>query len=225
MAAGIAVVLVDRGVPATVPHTSFVSTDDGVIGRLTALWLAETLGGQGAVLMLPGHAEAEPAQTAAGGGAGRCSRAFPALQSAGVEWTGWQPGDGAADRAASSWRSRGRRLPGSGAIAGCRAWDRCRPSSRAACRAGAFRRIPGGDLNLAYKLAIRHGVELAAVDYPPAMGLRAMEVLHAALRGEWVPSAGRCRLGSHPDQGGGDAFGAAGPLGARIMCAGICPMI
>ena len=36
-------------------------------------------------------------------------------------------------------------------------------------------------------LAIRHQVPLAAVDYPPAMGIRALEVLYSALRGQWVP--------------------------------------
>jgi len=45
----------------------------------------------------------------------------------------------------------------------------------------------GGDLNLAYKLAIRHRVPLAAVDYPPAMGLRSVELLLDLLRGRPVP--------------------------------------
>jgi ABC-type sugar transport system substrate-binding protein len=45
----------------------------------------------------------------------------------------------------------------------------------------------GGDLNLAYKLAVQRRVKLASVDYPPAMGIRAFDLLLASLRGEWVP--------------------------------------
>ena len=54
-------------------------------------------------------------------------------------------------------------------------------------RAGEIPPHTGGDLNLAYKLAIRHRVPLAAMDYPPAMGAVAVETLHATLRGDWVP--------------------------------------
>jgi ribose transport system substrate-binding protein len=54
-------------------------------------------------------------------------------------------------------------------------------------RSGAIPPHTGGDLNLAYKLAIRHGVSQAAVDYPPAMGLRAVEALLDVLRGRPVP--------------------------------------
>ncbi len=63
-------------------------------------------------------------------------------------------------------------------------------SLRAYVAAGRSGEIPphtGGDLNLAYKLAIRHSVPQAAVDYPPAMGLRAVEALLDVLRGRPVP--------------------------------------
>ena len=45
----------------------------------------------------------------------------------------------------------------------------------------------GGDLNYVYKLALRYAIPLASRDYPPAMGLKAIEVLLACLQGRSVP--------------------------------------
>ena len=55
---------------------------------------------------------------------------------------------------------------------------------------GRHGKIPphtGGDLNLTYKLAVRHRIPQAAVNYPPSMGIRAVEVLLDVLRGRSVP--------------------------------------
>jgi ribose transport system substrate-binding protein len=56
-------------------------------------------------------------------------------------------------------------------------------------RAGEIPPHTGGELNLAYKLAIRSRTPLAAVDFPPSMGIKALEVLLAALRGSWTPTS------------------------------------
>ena len=83
---GLPVVLVDRGVSPAVPHTSFVTTSDHVIGSTTALWLAETLKGAGNILMLPGHPDAEPSQRRRIA-AETMFRSFPGIRVLGVRWT------------------------------------------------------------------------------------------------------------------------------------------
>ena len=58
-------------------------------------------------------------------------------------------------------------------------------------RAGEIPPHTGGDLNLAYKLATKWKIPLAAVDFPPSMGIKALEILLGALRGAWTPSSVR----------------------------------
>lgn len=185
MASGIPVVLVDRGVSDHIPRTSFVCADDAGIGRLSAIWLGERLNGQGSILMLPGHSEAEPARRRLAAALSAFAN-FPGIEILPVEWTGWdrqrareivsdhllQP----ATSISGVWCDSG--LQGVGSMQAFNDFGTPR---------GEFPPHTGGDLNFAYKLAIRHQVPLAAVDYPAAMGFRAMGILHAALEGHWVP--------------------------------------
>uniref|UniRef100_UPI0031D30CB6 helix-turn-helix domain-containing protein n=1 Tax=Inquilinus sp. TaxID=1932117 RepID=UPI0031D30CB6 len=56
--------------------------------------------------------------------------------------------------------------------------------------AGYDGRVPphtGGDQNAVYQLAILHGVKLAAMDFPPAMGIRAVEAALDILAGRTLP--------------------------------------
>jgi ribose transport system substrate-binding protein len=181
---GVPVVLVDRGRPDIVPHACFVTCDDYAIGDITARWMAERLRGRGSIILLPGLRQAEPAQRRLDGARAVFAR-YPGLRVADICWTGWQ-------------EERGREIvaaklaDGREAINGvwCDSGLQAVGSLRAYVAAGKSGAIPphtGGDLNLAYKLAIRHGVPQAAVDYPPAMGLRAVEALLDVLRGRPVP--------------------------------------
>ena len=185
MAADVPVVLVDRGVAPDVPHTSFVTTDDAAIGRLTALWLAERLSGKGAVLLLPGEAAAEPAQLRLEA-ARQVFEGFPGIHILGIEWTGWHRDTAYAivNAAIARW---GDQIAGVWCDSGLQGVGSLEAFIDAGRAPGTIPPHTGGDLNLAYKLAIRHQVPLAAVDYPPAMGIRALEVLYSALRGQWVP--------------------------------------
>jgi len=185
MAAGIPVVLVDRGVSDHIPRTSLVCADDAGIGRLSALWLGERLNGQGTILMLPGHSEAEPARKRLAAALSMFTN-FPELKILPVEWTGWdrqRAREIVSDHLlqprisiSGVWCDSG--LQGVGSMQAFNDFGTVR---------GEFPPHTGGDLNFAYKLAIRHQVPLAAVDYPAAMGFRAMGILHAALQGQWVP--------------------------------------
>ena len=187
MARGIAVVLVDRGVDPSVPRTSFVTTDDGAIGRLTALWLAERLRGKGSILLLPGDSAAEPARMRLAA-AQAVFAGFPGIEVLATRWTGWRREVGreimrdAIDRWGSNisgvWCDSG--LQGAGSL---------QAFSDAHFRAGEIPPHTGGDLNLAYKLALRSETPLAAVDYPPSMGIKALEVLLTSLQGCWTPSS------------------------------------
>jgi ribose transport system substrate-binding protein len=181
---GVPTVVVDRGRTEILPHVSFVTCDDRMIGDITARWLAERLKGRGSLLLLPGLAEAEPARRRLEGAMSVFAR-YPSLRILDVYWTGWRHERGR-EIVAAKLAERGEPIDGVWCDSGLQAVG----SLRAYLEAGLGGAIPphtGGDLNLAYKLAIRHGIAQAAVDYPPAMGLRSVEVLLGVLRGRSVP--------------------------------------
>lgn len=176
---GVPVVMVDRGDEAA-PHASFVTCDDEVIGRVTAIWLAEKLDGRGDVLLLPGLQAAAPARARLSA-ALQALRDFPQIRILDICWSDWRQDLGRA--IVEAVLARGAKIDGVWCDSGLQAVGSLKAFI------AAERRIPphtGGDLNLAYKLAIRHGAPLAAVDYPPAMGLKAVETLLDFLRGRSV---------------------------------------
>jgi ribose transport system substrate-binding protein len=187
MARGIAVVFVDRGVEPDVPRTSFVSADDATIGGLTALWLAEKLGGAGSILLLPGDGAAKPAQLRLAAARSIFS-AFGGINVLAVEWTGWRQESGRRIMRAALERW-GAKIDGVWCDSGLQGAGSMQAFIDAGYRAGDIPPHTGGDLNLAYKLAIRWRTPLAAVDYPPSMGIKALEVLLAAMRGAWTPAS------------------------------------
>jgi ribose transport system substrate-binding protein len=181
---GVPVVLVDRGRPDILPHACFVTCDDYAIGDITARWMAERLRGRGSIVLLPGLFQADPAQRRLDGARAIFAR-YPGLRVADICWTGWQEEIGREIIAAKLADGR-ETIDGVWCDSGLQAVGSLR-AYVAAGRSGAIPPHTGGDLNLAYKLAIRHGVPQAAVDYPPAMGLRAVEALLDVLRGRPVP--------------------------------------
>lgn len=179
---GVPSVFVDRRPSGDLSAAPFITCDDAVIGRVTGLWVAEYLEGRGRVMLLPGLASAEPAQIRLGGARAALS-AFPGIEILGVHWTGWQPRIGREVMRATLAQH-------GGAISAvwCDSGLQAVGSLKAfIARGGPIPPHTGGDLNLAYKLALRHHVPLAAMDYPPAMGLKSVEVLLDMLRGRAVP--------------------------------------
>jgi ribose transport system substrate-binding protein len=187
MARGVAVVLVDRGVAPDVPRTSFVTADDATIGRLTAVWLAERLDGKGSILLLPGDGTAEPAQIRLAAAQSVFSR-FGGINVLATQWSGWhrETGREIVRAALERWGSE---IAGVWCDSGLQGAGSLQAFIEAGHRAGEIPPHTGGDLNLAYKLAIRWRTPLAAVDFPPSMGIKALEVLLASLRGSWTPSS------------------------------------
>ena len=181
---GIPVVLVDRGRPDILPHVCFVTCDDYAIGDITARWMAERLRGRGSIVLLPGLFQADPAQRRLEGARAVFAR-YPGLRVADICWTGWQEEIGR-EIIAAKLAEGGKTINGVWCDSGLQAVGSLR-AYIAEGRSGAIPPHTGGDINLAYKLAIRHGVPQAAVDYPPAMGLRAVEALLDVLQGRPVP--------------------------------------
>jgi ribose transport system substrate-binding protein len=187
MARGIAVVLVDRGVEPDVPRTSFVTADDAAIGRLTALWLAERLEGKGAIVLLAGDCTAEPARMRLAAAQSVFSR-FDSIHVLATQWTGWRRETGR-DVVRAALQRWGSAIAGVWCDSGLQGAGSLQAFIDAGYRAGEIPPHTGGELNLAYKLAIRSRTPLAAVDFPPSMGIKALEVLLAALRGSWTPTS------------------------------------
>ncbi len=185
MQRGVEVVMLDRGISDAAP-TSIVCGSDRALGRITAQWLAETLHGQGGVLLLPGAEGAEPAQQRFAA-ARAMFASFPEIRVLDTAWTGWQRERGY--RLASEAIKRfGSEISGVWCDSGLQGVGSMTAFIKSGWRNGSIPPHTGGDLNLAYKLAIKHQIRLAAVDYPPAMGSKAVEVLIEVLDGRYVPA-------------------------------------
>ena len=175
------VVAVDRRPSSPSGWLTFVTASDDTIGRTSATWLAEYLGGTGRIWMLSGLADSSPAIR-------RRSAALSALEDhpgieiAALRDTGWTTAGGynaAQDLLAETgppdgvWSDSG--LQGVGAL-------------RYLTEAGVS--LPphtGGDINGMYKSALNARIPLAALDYPAAMGARAVDAALDLLEGRAVP--------------------------------------
>jgi ABC-type sugar transport system substrate-binding protein len=183
-AAGLPVIMVDRLLGDASHSLVQVVGPDTAIGRLPAQWLVETLGGRGAVVMMVGDPEIGPLLRRA-----RAAREVFALapgirilDTVHTEMTvaaGRRAMAGLIERWGDAidgvWCDSG--LHGAGSI---QAW----------VDAGRDGRVPphtGGDQNAVYQLAILHGVKLAAMDFPPAMGIRSVEVGLDIMAGRTLP--------------------------------------
>ena len=182
---GIPVVLVDREVPSKENYITFVTASDQALGRISAQWLAEKLKFKGKIVMLGGLAGASPAENRIKA-AREVFDQFPGLEVLETQYTSWSPANGKTimsaliqkygDAIAGVWADSG--LQGSGSI-------------EAFVAAGYDNgRIPphtGGDFNAMYQLAVKHAVPMVGIDYPPAMGARAFDVLFDVLDGKGIP--------------------------------------
>lgn len=178
------VVLVDRPVAAEVAVSATVTGDDHALGTTTALWLAETLKGNGRILLLPGRQDAEPARRRLAA-AEAVFASFAGIERVGTAWSDWRRDR--AFEAVSAVLAQDVALAGVWSDSGLQGAGSLQAFLAAGYRQGEIPPHTGGDLNLAYKLALRNRVRLAGVDYPPQMGARAMGLLHDLLRGRWVP--------------------------------------
>ena len=179
---GIPVVAVDRRPRNPSSLVSFVTASDRRIGRISALWLAERLKGAGRVWMLSGLEGASPAmrrQSAALSGFSE----FSGIRIEAVTYTDWTEEGG---------RKAIQRLIDQGSAAPDGIWCDSGLQGVGSLRFFIENDLPvpahtGGDLNRMYKLALHHKVPFVALDYPAAMGARAVEVALDVLSGKPVP--------------------------------------
>jgi ABC-type sugar transport system substrate-binding protein len=179
---GLPIVAVDRRPSDPSCLVSFVTASDSRMGRISALWLVERLKLGSKVWMLSGVEGASPAIR-------RQAAALAVLSSApnvivevvaSTDWTA-EGGYSAVDRLLEQtghapdavWCDSG--LQGVGSV------------RRFLELGGPIPTHTGGDLNGMYKLALHNRLPFVAVDYPAAMGGRAVEIALDVLSGSTVP--------------------------------------
>lgn len=179
---GLPIVAVDRRPNDRSSLTSFVTASDHRIGRISALWLAEHLSGQGRVWLLSGLEGASPAIRRQQAALAVLSQ-FPGIQVEFVSHTNWTPEGG--------YRTVGRLLDDTGRAPDgvwCDSGLQGVGSVRQFLDRGL--EVPahtGGDLNEMYKLCLEQKVPMVALDYPASMGARALETALDVLSGQPVP--------------------------------------
>ena len=180
--AGLPIVAVDRRPNDRSSLVSFVTASDHRIGRISALWLAEHLGGRGRVWMLSGLEGASPAlrrQQAALA----VFADFPGIKVENVSYTDWTEEGGAEavrrvlaetlDPPDGVWCDSG--LQGVGSV------------RHFLSLGGPVPAHTGGDVNEMYRLCLREKVPMVALDYPASMGARALALALEVLSGATVP--------------------------------------
>lgn len=181
VAGGFPVVAVDRRPAENESFVSFVTASDAHIGHLSALWLAEHIGEYGRVWILSGADRASPALRRQSAALKTFSK-FPGISIEAAVFTGWTE-TGGRDAIRSLYAQFGSAPDG--------VW--CDSGLQGVGSIQSFvdleENVPphtGGDLNKMYKLAIDRRVPFVALDYPAAMGARAVETLLDVLAGDPV---------------------------------------
>lgn len=182
---GIPVVLVDREVPTKENYVSFVTASDQALGRISAQWLVEKLNFEGKVVMLGGLAGASPAEN-------RILAALevfdqhPGIEVLETQYTSWSPANGKTIMSALI-QKYGTDISGVWADSGLQGSGSIEAFIAAGYEAGSIPPHTGGDFNAMYQLSVNHDVPMIGVDYPPAMGAKAFDVLFDVLDGKGIP--------------------------------------
>ncbi|MBY6116931.1 substrate-binding domain-containing protein [Mameliella alba] len=179
---GLPIVAVDRRPNERGSLVSFVTASDHRIGRTSALWIAERLGGQGTVWMLSGLEGASPVLRRQQAALAIFSE-FPGIRVENVSYTNWTEDGGHA--AAAKLLAEAGQPPDA-------VWCDSGLQGVGSVRLFLEEGLPvplhtGGDLNRMYKLCLHNKVPMAALDYPASMGARAIEVAIDVLCGVPVP--------------------------------------
>ncbi len=186
MSSGVPVVSVVRRVKSDSAFVSFVTASDTALARLSAQWLAETLHGEGRIVILPGQAGASPAEFRL-----RAAREVfaqhPGIEILDVQYTDWSPAKGKEIMSALI-QAHGGEIDGVWSDSGLQGAG----SVEAFLNAGvASEDIPphtGGDLNYMYQLAHEHGFPFCGIDYTAAIGIDGVRIALDVLEGKPVPT-------------------------------------
>ncbi len=179
---GLPIVAVDRRPRDASCLVSFVTASDWTIGHVSALWLAEHLGGRGRLWLLSGLEGTSPAIRRQSAALETFSE-FPGITVEAVTYTGWTE-EGGHEAAARLSAQTSRPPDGVWCDSGLQGVGSLRYFLE---KGPAVPAHTGGDLNRMYKLALHHHLPMAAVDYPAAMGARGLETAMDILNGRPVP--------------------------------------
>ena len=185
MRQGIPVVSVARRPKSDGSFVSFVTASDQALARISATWLAETLGGKGNIVLLPGLAGASPAEMRLQA-AKEVFGQYPDLKILDTQYTGWSPANGKRLMAAAVQR-HGKTINGVWADSGLQGSGAVEALLGAGYAPNELPPITGGDLNRMYKLAVEHKFPFCGIDYTPSIGIAAMDVVLDVLAGKSVP--------------------------------------
>ncbi|MEO0427856.1 MAG: substrate-binding domain-containing protein [Pseudomonadota bacterium] len=184
MRRGVPVVTVARRVETEDNFVSFVTASGTALARMSATWMAETLGGEGRIVLLPGKAGASPAEMRLQA-AKEVFPQFPGIEVVDTQYTGWSPANGRQIMAAVIQRESAENIDVVWADSGLQG------SVEAFIGAGLTGAdIPphtGGDLNGIYQLANEHGFPFAGINYTPSIGAAAVNLAIDVLEGTPVP--------------------------------------
>jgi ribose transport system substrate-binding protein len=179
---GLPIVAVDRRPKDPSSLISFVTASDSRIGRMTAQWMVERLKPGSRIWMLSGIEGASPAIRRQSAALTVFSNSLGVIVEA-VASTDWTEAGGykAVDRLLE--QSDGRLPDGVWCDSGLQGVGSLR---RLLTLGGTIPPHTGGDLNGMYKLVLHHKLPFVAIDYPAAMGARAIEVALDILSGRPV---------------------------------------
>lgn len=184
MRRGTPVVMVDRRVTSE-NFTSFVTASDYALGRFTAQWLVEKMGGEGDVVLLSGIAGASPAELRMSA-ANEVFNQYPGINILDVQYTDWSPAKGKQVTSALIQRF-GEDIDGVWADSGLQGSGAIEAFVDAGYEDGTIPPVTCGDLNGCVKLAVEHDVPAMSFDYPPSMGAASVQVALDVLAGKTVP--------------------------------------
>jgi ribose transport system substrate-binding protein len=187
MKQGIPVVTVARRPKSDSSFVSFVTASDHALARLSAIWLAEKLGGQGNVVLLPGLAGASPAEMRLRA-AKEVFAQYPDVKILDTQYTGWSPANGKKIMAAEI-QKHGKSITGVWADSGLQGSGAVEAFLAAGWAGKDVPPITGGDMNRMYKLAYENKFPFLGIDYSPSMGAEGIRTALNVLQGKGVPKA------------------------------------
>lgn len=185
MKQGVPVVLVDRNVKTPDNYVTYITSSAAACGRIEALWMAEKMGGKGNIVMLGGIPGVSVAETRIAA-FNEVLANFPDIKVLDFQWTDWDQGK-TKEIMSALIQKYGDDIDGvltDTNVTGAAVVE----AYLAAGKDGKdIPLVTGGDIAQMWQQAITHGFSAAGVDYPPAMGIEAVEVALKVLDGQTVP--------------------------------------
>ncbi len=189
--AGIPIIGVDRICGGRRHLVSFVTASDEMVGRLSALWLAEQLRGEGKILMLCGLQGASPC-TIRLKAASKVFAGLPGIEVIAVEYTDWLAERGY--EIVRGYLARNLVPDGVWCDSGLQGVGSLTAFMDRGIRGGDLPPHTGGEMNMMYKLATTEKMPLCGIDYPPAMGAVSFQTALDTLYGRPIPKVIECNL-------------------------------